>query len=79
MHKILTFFYVMITSYHFMGNAMCGYCWQKVMLAEYHEWQFVTQKKSFFCALSGGTLSCNGKKLDKPHCASAQQIIGAAI
>ncbi len=60
-------FYIMLS---ITSISVYGTCHVRVLLAEgdateTHEWQFVTQKKSFLCALSGGALLCNGKKLDK--------------
>jgi stage II sporulation protein D len=64
--KQIFLYYILLIS----SISLYGACSVRVLLAEgdateNHEWQFVTQKKSFLCALSGGTLSCNGKKLDK--------------
>lgn len=64
MHKIVYFFL------YISSISLYGTCHVRVLLAEgdateSHEWQFVTQKKSFLCVLSGGMLSCNGKILDK--------------
>lgn len=69
MHNI-SYFILCLSSISFYGACYASVCHVRVLLAQgdaaqTHEWQFVTQKKSFLCKLSQGTLSCNGKKLDK--------------